>query len=379
MENNLNTLLQIPSIEESRNYWMVRTNSGDYYDDFNLHQYIAIAWDAITLSILNTQDPDKIKLIIESTEKATPTNSDYDDEADGTTKGKVTSIYNKLHRFVFEIREGDIVLIPNKNSEKILIAEVAGPVYEDSTYIERYLSDSPNTEILPCPYYKRRKIKGLKVISKSSMDIYLAKGFNCQHALSSLNEYSSFIDRTIYPIYTKGSETHSTIHAGHPNGLSLNELSLLINYLNDSIKDISNQCEIDYNADQIGVKLNIHSPGLIELIGYGVSAGIAISIVMFALNNLINGGDFKLSCKREDSGLDFTIESQSDGLKGSSRKKKELDLKEKELYIQLVKDLDIKSPEILAGIINNKEITPDMISHAMDKSLPIKSEDSMNP
>lgn len=379
MENNLTTLLQIPSIKESRNYWMVRTNSGDYYDDFSLHQYIAIAWDAITLSILNTQEPDKIKLIIESSEKATPTSTDFDDEADGTTKGKITSIFNKLHRFVFEIKEGDIVLIPNKNSERILIAEVIGPAYEDSNYIERYLSESPDTEILPCPYYKRRKIKGLKVISKSSMDIYLAKGFNCQHALSSLNEYSSYIDRTIYPIYTKGNETHSTIHAGHPNGLSLKELSLLINYLDQSIEDISKQCEIDYDTDQIGVKLNFHSPGLIELIGYGASAGIAISIVMFALNNLINGGTFKLSCKREKTGLDFTIESQSDGIKGSIRKDRELDLKEKEVYIQLAKDLDIKSPEIIAGIMSRKEITPDMISKVDNSSSLIESENPVNP
>lgn len=380
METNIKELLKIPSINESRNYWMVRTNGGDYFDDFSLHQYIAIAWDTITLSILNNHDEDYVKLLIDSLEKSNPTNEDDEDDesldidSKNKGKGKITSIYNKIHKFVFELNIGDIVLIPNKNSEKILIAEIAGQPYEDSSYLEKYLVENPETELNPCPYYKRRKIKSLKLISKNTMDIYLAKGFNSQHALSNLNDYATFIDRTIYPIYTKGNELHSTIHAGHPNGLSLKELSLLLNKLDDSINDIADQCGLEISSNEIGVKLNFHSPGLLELIGYGASAATAISIVTFALNNLINGGTFKISCKKEKTGLDFSLESQTDGLRGASRKDKELELKEKEVYLQLIKDLDIKSPELIANIINGKEIAPEDLSNAMQ--LPVSSSET---
>lgn len=365
MESNIKELLKIPNINESRNYWMVRTNGGIYYDDFSMHQYIAIAWDSISLSYLNTMDETTIKKLIETSEKANPTSNDDDDESEDSSnfaKGKVTSIYNKLHRFVFELGIGDIVLVPNKNSEKIMIAEISGPVYEDPSYLERYLAESPDTEITPCPYYKRRKIHFLKCISKSSMDIYLAKGFNSQHALSNLNEYSSFIDRTIYPIYSKGNEIHSTIHAGHPNGLSLKDLAQLVTVLEKTVNDISDQCELPLSSKDIDVKLNFHSPGILELISHVTEAGIVISIVTFAINNLIHGGNFKISLKRDDLGLDFTLESQNDGIRGSNRKDRELDIKEKELYLQLVKDLDIKSPDLIANIINGDKITPDTLS-----------------
>lgn len=380
LQNNITDVFGIPSVKSDRNYWMIRTNGGNYYGDFSTNLYIAIAWDYITLSMLNTEDEDRIKRLIESSEKANPSTAfDTDDDEELASKGKVTSIYNKLHRFVFDLSIGDIVLVPNKNSEKIMIAEIAGNPYEDNSYIEKYLNDSPDTELSLCPYSKRRKIKPLKTISKSTMDIYLSKGFNSQHALSSLNEYSSFIDRTLYPIYSKGSELHSTIHAGHPNGLSLRDLSLFIQSLEKSIDNISEQCGIEATANDIDVKLNFHSPGLIELIGYTTAAGIPIALITFALNNLINGGTFRVSFKRADSSLDFSIESTTDGIMGSKRKDKELELKEKDTYLQLIKDLDIKSPDLIANIINGEKITADQIATgtASESNSPKKTKKKM--
>ena len=115
MNSNILEVLQIPSISPTRHYWIIRTNGGDYYEDFVLHQYISIAWDYVTLNILNTQDEDAIKRLIEEYETLTSTvKDDIDDDSDGTAKGTITSIYNKICRFVFEIQKGDIILIPSK-------------------------------------------------------------------------------------------------------------------------------------------------------------------------------------------------------------------------------------------------------------------------
>lgn len=381
MENNIKEIFSIPSINPERNYWMIRTNGGKYYNDFLLNSYVAIAWDYITISMMNTNDEDSLKRIIESFEKASPSADidEEDDEDELGSKVKITSIYNKLHRFIFDLSIGDVVLIPNKNSETIFIAEITGNPYEDSTYIEKYLTESPNTEVVLCPYYKRRKIRVLKTISKSNMDIYLSKGFRSQQALSSLNDYAAFIDRSLYPIYAKGEELHSTIHAGHPNGLSLHELSLLIQSLEKSVDDIAEQCDLKIAAADVGVKLNFHSPGLIELIGYTANAGISIAVITFAINNLVNGGKFKVSLNKKSSKLNFTIESSTDGIRGADRKDKELELKEKETYIQLIKELDIKSPDLISSILNGEHISSDQVSQAMisDKELPKKSKKSV--
>lgn len=43
MDSNLLSLLKIPSVSEGIHYWIIRTNGGDYYEDFTLHEYISIS------------------------------------------------------------------------------------------------------------------------------------------------------------------------------------------------------------------------------------------------------------------------------------------------------------------------------------------------
>ena len=92
MDNNLYSLLKIPAVPEDIHYWIIRTNGGDYYDDFVLHEYISISWDYVSLNILYNKEDDEIKRLIEIYEKAAASAEDSDDESDGTTKGKITTI-----------------------------------------------------------------------------------------------------------------------------------------------------------------------------------------------------------------------------------------------------------------------------------------------
>lgn len=384
MDSNLLSLLKIPSVPENIHYWIIRTNGGDYYEDFTLHEYISISWDYVSLSILYTKDDDEIKRLIEVYEKMSTTPEDSDDESDGTTKGKITAILNKINRFVFEIDKGDIILIPSKNSDRIAIAEVIGDVYETENYVESYLQANPTTEIVPCPYRKRRKIKILKTITKGQMDIYLAKGFNSQHALSSMDEYAPYINRTIYGIYSKGNELHTTLHAGHPNGLTLKELVELSTKLEETASSIAQQCEIPFDSSQVEVKLNIHSPGLIELIGSLSGAGIVLSLLMFTVNNLINGGKLNISYKKDDQTgkTDFSVTSETPGISGNAQKNKRIELKEKEELLELVNKLDVKTPEVVAAILNGDKITPNMLVapqpvEQLPESSTTKSEDNV--
>lgn len=379
MKSNILELLKIPNISTDRHYWIIRTNGGDYYDDFILHQYISIAWDYATLTCLNTQNEDSVKRLISVYESSNDNDIDLDDEnTDGSAKGKITAIFNKLHRFVFEITKGDIVLIPSANSDCITIAEVISDVYETTNYVEMYLKENPDTEIKPCPYYKRRKINALKTIKKGEMDIYLSKGFYSQHALSNMDDYAPYIDRTIYGIYSKGDEIHTTMLAGHPNGLTLKELVSLSTFLNDSASALAQQCDIPFDSSEIEVKLNIHSPGLIELIGAASGIGIVLSLLIFSINNIINGGKFNLSFKRDavTKNIDFSISSETAGLRGNTQEDNRIELQKQAELLQLVNELDIKSPDIISSILNGEKVTPAMIAEAQNNNL--ISSDSNN-
>ena len=167
MKSNILELLNVPTIDTNRHYWVIRTNGGIYYQDFILHEYISISWDYITLNMLNNENEDAIKRLIGLYVGNKEEGIDLDDdETDGSSKAKVTSIYNKIHRFVFDIGRGDIVLIPSANSDYITIAEVIGEAYENPTYVESRLLNDPDSETVPCPYHKRRKIRTLKTIEK---------------------------------------------------------------------------------------------------------------------------------------------------------------------------------------------------------------------
>ena len=89
MKSNILEVLQIPNISTNRRYWVIRTNGGRYYQDFVLHQYISIAWDYVSISILYNQNEDAIKRLIEAYEHDDSNIQDEeDDEEDTTPKGK---------------------------------------------------------------------------------------------------------------------------------------------------------------------------------------------------------------------------------------------------------------------------------------------------
>lgn len=341
---------------DKRHYWLVRTNSGKNYEDFVMHDYVAIGWDYITLNMLANKSHDDIKKIVEIHLKNNKNEEDEeieeDEDNEKTSKGKVTSIINKVISFVNDIKIGDVVLIPSKNSENISIGIVKSDTYEDNNYVEKYLSKNPDTELNLCSYTKRRKVNWIKNETRSKLDIYLVRLFNAHQAIYSADEYEPYINRMIYPIYIQDNKVHATIHTGHPKGVSLKEITILIDFLNSSLQTISEVCGEKVDTNNIDLKINIHSPGLIEMATAAAIGGIAISALIFSINQIINGGEvnFGLKCGKD---LQIGLFSKSEGTKGRELQRKEielkkleLNLKEKEQLLKLKKDLDLEFPSI---------------------------------
>ena len=147
--------------------------------------------------------------------------------------------------------------------------------------------------------------------------------------------------------------------------------------LEESANSLAKQCDIEFDSSNIEVKLNIHSPGVIELIGAISGAGIVLSLLIFSINNLINGGNLSLTYKKDDETgkTNFSVQSKSVGFKGHDEKASQLELQKKSELLDIVNNLDIKSPEIISAILNDEKITPDMIAEAQKQS----SSESENP
>lgn len=340
--NDLVSELKIPIVEE-RNYWLIRTEGGKYYFDFVFNGYVAIGWDFLSITDIRESGYSHIKdIVLEHSPK---------DKAPGR-------VASKLKKFVEHIKKGDVAIIPSVNSETASIGIFTeNNAYENPNYVEEYYKNNPGSDIVPCPYIKRRKVEWVSHIEKDRLGVYLTKLFSSHEAVYSANEYSQYIERSIHDVYIKEDRVHSTFRAGHPNGFSLKDLNEFVDFLNTSIDHISEITGMDIDKNEIDMKLNIHSPGLIQVISMGAFAGLGLAILIGALNNFINGGKLKFTYKDETFKKEISFETESPGLAGRKLENKKLDLEherftytEKKLTEKLVRlqedvQLSIPSPE----------------------------------
>lgn len=339
-DENIKDILQLTNIPvvRDRNYWLIRTESGLYYLDFLLNGYVAIGWDNINIATIQKENYSKIKGIVKE---------NYPKD---NTPGRTA---NKLISFVNEIHEGDVVIIPSQNSEKASIGILLKKMYyEDPMYIENQLKENTDSEIIPCPYHKRRRVKWLKSISKEGMDVYLSKLFNAHQAIYSANDYAQYINRNIYDMYISGDELHSVLHAGHPNGFSLKSLTDFVEFFNTAIDFIQETSDIVIDKEKIDMKINIHSPGLIEIISAGAFAALGISVLILSLNNVLAGGKFKFNFKNPLTGNELSAETESTGVLGKFNERRLNDqqhhLEEQKIrmqFLQLQQSLQLKIPD----------------------------------
>lgn len=355
----------IPIIPIERKYWLVRTKSGVYFNDFYLNDYIAIGWDEI----------DDISLMAESKRESLveKIKSEYDkskntDEEDSEVKktGNYGLIATQLIRFATEIKKGDIVIIPSQKSNNVAFGEVL----DDEIYKESI--DLEDIEDTQCPFIKRRKVRWIKRQNKESVDIYLYKLLNSHHTITDACEYSNIIERTLNSIYVKDNIAHFTMRVGQENNIKLKELSRLINNNISIIDEFNNFTNSNLDVDDVAIKINLHSPGPVEIEGV-INGVLVISMITFA----ICGGAFKFTRKNGKKDTETGLEMQSDGFMEklikfmdhfnnnkleNERLKAQLEESKRDLRISVPQDViaetvvDILEEEIINEVDTNNEV-----------------------
>ena len=304
----------IPTIVD-RNYWFVRTDSGRFFDDFYENNYIAIGWDYLNLNTISSEDKDMdhLKRRIALTEGLLIDDIDDDSLNDDelselnskltNNRRIVTKIYNKVNLFVNEIKPGDIVVIPSANSSYIAIGIVSDDIYENTNYIEQFAQLHFTADYMPCPYAKRFPVTWYKKINKNGMDIYLQNTIKAQQAIFPLNDHADYIDRNVMDIYFKNDILHSIIRTNQDGDITLTELKFLIDFIYDGISQ-SNEGLNDISPDDVRVKLNIHSPGIIEIISIRTMSIVGLITLFSVWSVHRNGGKVNISGK-EGRGFSF--------------------------------------------------------------------------
>lgn len=294
MQTPLDTLieaLKIPHISESRKYWLVRAEGGDYYDDFVIGGYIAIRFNKIK--------PDEIQRVFDGDKpwsehlKGVIQFHYPDDKRPGLSASYINLFYQG-------IKKGDIVAIPSEASAIISFGEVIDSTlyYEPWGNIETLDSEIMGSRNV-CPYQIRRKVRWLRQIERDRLDLKFFKSLFAHNTISDLEDYSNVIDRMLCGIYLKNNELHYKLNITTEEDIPLLTYMQLTGSIVNLCKDFDEFGDARLKTDVSGltVKMQAESPGFWELISL-VSNNLELIPAVLLIGVLatgVFGGKFKAS------------------------------------------------------------------------------------
>ena len=272
MEQKIN----IPQISNEQNFWMLRTKSGTFYNEFIADSFIAIGWNLITqkrVSNLTRKANEELKKSVE--------------QVYGEKRPQMA--INKCSRFVNEIKENDFVVIIGNS--KVSIAKI-GKYYElqDGFSIESELEISEQVEknakvIVKCPYNKRRQIEIIKEIEITKLSPYLVNTIIANHhSLSSLNDSSNLILSSCFDMFICEDKFVCTFRVQQEKDIDSFDYSSFIYY-------ISKITRLDNDKSKVAIKTNVHSAGdiIFEVFNFAVTH----AVLFIAIWCILFGGEFK--------------------------------------------------------------------------------------
>lgn len=273
------------TIPDSRNYWLIRTQSGSLYDNFRDHNFIALEYEEISLSTIaklkkeNPLEHDFISALKVESQRV------YKD--DNARHGLIAS---QIAKFVYDIKKDDIVIIPSGGGYSLSFGVVEDTKIPELTETQMILSG--------CDYRKRKKVKWIKEILKDKIDPYLYKMLGSRMALSNVSSYSNIIERSLHNFFVTTNEGHLVLNVKTQENISAFELFQTGYFLLNFSKDFYKHYGVEIDLQSIDLKINLNSEGKMHLKAPKASTVWLIAVVAVALA----GGGLKI----ESMGLDLS-------------------------------------------------------------------------
>jgi restriction system protein len=314
----------IPAIPKDQKYWFIRTNGGDYYDDFVNEGFVGIGWNKIELQHLKVNTP--LSSIVKEY---------YTDET------RYNHAANQIKTFS-EIEKGDIVLIPSTKSTYIHF----GIIDDDEAYEEDIPKELEDIDHHPellfdyegiCPYRKRRKVNWIKVRKRGNLDPHLFKLIYSQQTISSANNYAEYIDRALFDFFIKGEDCHLVLHVEKKGNIKAKHL---IPFMADLLA-LTETGEGESSQEDVDIKVTVQSPGSIEIIGY-IPWIIAVSL---AIVGVLGGKTKFLGFELDTPGVVGRILEWKRGKGADASNIPELPQQEQERMAQNAENIELKLPE----------------------------------
>lgn len=346
---NPSIIENLPQMDPKTRYWLVRGEGGNFYNDFIINNYIAIGWNEITVEEVekNSYNSDLIrtKLILD--------NKLRDDTKNRRSMG---SAAKQMIKFQSSIRPEHIVMVPSVNSTRFVIGVVKGETY----------TEKESSKLMVCPYEKRRRVEWIGSFSREQADPLLQKIIYAAHTVSEITQYKSYINRAAFDTYVEGEKMHMTFHVKHEEGIDLDTLTNLLDSYNEINKAL-------YPDQKVKVRLNLQSPGPLEIIGLTAVVGSIAAIIWYrspiaskikvGMKEVLKHGG-KLSAGKDGVSVELPNRQESENTQKNEERRltmeeeahaSEMELKNEQIKSQKIENAH-KQLELLKEI---KEIIPE--------------------
>jgi hypothetical protein len=277
--------LQTNNVSAKRRYWFVRTESGKYYDEFIMDEFIAIGWNEIPC----VSETIKFEDVTARIEKCYP------------MVAHPTRVVNQIHRFCQEMNIGDIVIIPKKGNAVLAFGVIVGQVEEQKLLEDDILDDA-------CPFIRRRSVRWIKGIEKYRIDPYLYQFLRNQHAISVADDYAPFIDRIMNNFYIKNGQAHLTLSITSEEEQRALDMPTFLSGIIHRAQTLAEELNIPFDEDDVKLRINVQSPGVAENYGKPLTVAL-VAIVVIGLF----GGFVTFNFKNK-AGVDAQLEVGTQGL-----------------------------------------------------------------
>jgi hypothetical protein len=293
----------IPSVNPERNYWLVRTSAGSNYADFISGNYIAIGWNEVTafdLHQIKMNPTDKI-LYESIRDKVVSENKTDDEEYSKGTQSYQSRSMGQLLKFVYEIKKGDIVVIPSYNSDSLSFGEVLS-----TPLISINSSKNINEN---CTYEKRKRVKWLKKgVSRNSLESNLYKFIFAHQTVNNITEYSDFINNFLFDFYQVDGNYSLVLRVRSDAKIGAFAMNQFYSDLVGFINENSDAEEMQKSENSLSVKFDLQSPGIIVFVGI---AAFAVAFLSIAVLTILAGGENNIEIDPETKKLKWNFKANS--------------------------------------------------------------------
>lgn len=334
--------------ENTKRYWMVRTDDGANYDTFSENGFVALNLRNYPIQFLtriehdypdvNTRMPHVKEALIEY-HKQGMINLKYID-GDRPSNSNVGRLASQITTMAYLIKKGDIVLIPDHGANRIKIGKV-----ED----DRIFCNEENI------FSYARKVRWIQEINKKRLDPCLYKALGAHQAICDITKYSEYIERNYNSFFNIDDKFHYVLAVNAEN-ISAWKLSCMVYEILQSVKTISEENNLGINVEDINFTINVNSPGKFSFITTAKNAALIMAVVTALSGGTIRYRDLEATTGGAFNSLVESVNLWKDAEQARDHKNQLFDNYMQSLDLNAVEAANDAYEEELRDVIENENI-----------------------